>query len=75
MLELNNLRREPPSPSVNANIISLNTGMRFFRVKVVDRLRALADRQSTILLDDTRGRFRSMLSISSRSRQLFLGST
>ncbi len=34
MLELNNLRKEPASPSVNANIISLNTGMRFFRVKV-----------------------------------------
>lgn len=34
MLELNNLRKEPASPSINANIISLNTGMRFFRVKV-----------------------------------------
>jgi hypothetical protein len=34
MLELNNLRKEPASPSVNANIISLNAGMRFFRVKV-----------------------------------------
>ncbi|CAF0781184.1 unnamed protein product [Adineta steineri] len=34
MLELNNLRKEPASPSVNANIISLNTGMRFFRVKM-----------------------------------------
>lgn len=34
MLELNNLRKEPASPSVNANIINLNTGMRFFRVKV-----------------------------------------
>jgi hypothetical protein len=34
MVELNNLRKEPASPSVNANIISLNTGMRFFRVKV-----------------------------------------
>ena len=34
MLELNNLRKEPASPSVNVNIISLNTGMRFFRVKV-----------------------------------------
>lgn len=34
MIELNNLRKEPASPSVNANIISLNNGMRFFRVKV-----------------------------------------
>ena len=34
MLELNNLRKEPASPSVNSNIINLNTGMRFFRVKV-----------------------------------------
>ncbi|CAF4578036.1 unnamed protein product [Rotaria sp. Silwood1] len=34
MLELNNLRKEPASPSVNANIINLNTGMRFFRVKM-----------------------------------------
>ena len=74
MLELNNLRREPPSPSVNANIISLNTGMRFFRVKV-DHLRVLADLRPILLLDDTRGRFRSMLSISPRSGQLFLGST
>ncbi|CAF4519240.1 unnamed protein product [Rotaria socialis] len=34
MLELNNLRKEPASPSVNGNIINLNTGMRFFRVKM-----------------------------------------
>jgi len=37
MLELNILRKEPPSPSVNANIICLNSGMRFFRVKVKKR--------------------------------------
>jgi hypothetical protein len=65
MLELNNLRKEPASPSVNANIISLNMGMRFFRVKVnvhhsVD---LVSDHPYS---DDARGRFRSLLSIPSR---------
>ena len=76
MLELNNLRKEPASPSINANIISLNTGMRFFRVKVNLIFRLSNDWKTTwSILDDARRRFWGLFSISSGFGQLFSRST